>query len=376
MQKDGTEGWARGSPWAIALTHPAFAPPADEQFDETAVYSIKPLKRKKQPELPGNVSSRAPRHQRKKKDQVKGKMERQIERRASKTASRPAILWSTDGGWDRPVVPPAFAAKSRYVCGIAGNEYRHCLLACARDFGCLGDIGTSRDSPSATFGKRVGPGDRKESEGEKVWFAVVVGCRVLLLALATACLFTLPYLAMPCYALLFSFYLFFFIDAPGGRMEGWPSSFHVLQLVHLLLPRPQTLEKASSGGVVQPVSQEETTACRLCIPALNSTACWPYFPPSPQLDMECRFSLDSRVEEGMGACAYACACVWSHTPLGALPIGGMSCFFFLSFPSATTEMRCCDIPPCCRRSVCHCILMHPGVCLRSPCRSQCCYCCR
>lgn len=198
-------------------------------------------------------------------------MERQIERRASRTASRPAVLCSTDGGC-RPVVPPAFAAKSRYVCGIAGDEHRHCLLACARDFGCLGDVGTSRDSPSATFGKRVGPGERKGSEGGKVWLAGVVGCRVLLLALAIACLFTLPYLAMPCFSFLFFPYLFFFIDAPGGRMEGWSTSFHVLQLVHLLLPRPQTLEKASSGGVVQSVSQEETTACRLCIPALNSTA--------------------------------------------------------------------------------------------------------
>lgn len=197
-------------------------------------------------------------------------MERQIERRASKTASRPAILWRTDGGWDMgaelalrerqaallflpPLLPSlaVFAALRGTSIDIACLRVRVILDA----WDTLVPAGTRHQR---LLGKEWGPGIGKRAKAGRsglLELLDVVCC--YLPSQLHACLLCLT---LPCLVFLFSFYLFFFIDAPGGRMEGWPSSFHVLQLVHLLLPRPQTLEKASSGGVVQSVSQEETTA--------------------------------------------------------------------------------------------------------------------
>lgn len=41
-------------------------------------------------------------------------------------------------------------------------------------------------------------------------------------------------------------------------------------------------------------------------------------------------------------------------------LGGMSCFFSLSFPSATTEIRCCEIHPHSQQFVFHGILSASG----------------
>lgn len=60
-----------------------------------------------------------------------------------------------------------------------------------------------------------------------------------------------------------------------------------LQLVNLLLVRPQTLlEKASASCVVLVCLARRNHCCRLCVPALNSTALFgPCFPPQLERKM-------------------------------------------------------------------------------------------
>lgn len=208
---------------------------------------------------------------------------------------------------------------------------------------------------------------------------------VLLLALAIACLFTLPCLALPClpcHALAFFILslLFFFINSPGGRMEGWPNSFHVFffffffATVNLLFGAPPNIRDSVCFAAWLSVSRKK----KPLLPALRSgieqysllAPCFPA-PPDWRGGEKCRFSLDSR-GEGLRC---LCACVrvvaphrWERSRLGACHAS----LFPPSLPSATTEIRCCEEmwpPPPHQASefVLHGILMPPGgVCLRSP----------
>lgn len=171
----------------------------------------------------------------------KGKRERQIERKTSKTASRPDVVWDTDCGRDKgsgpsssesdvaPSCHPLLVLGFRPVFALRKTISDMLACLCVHDFGCLG-----RDwIPSRTRPRRLremwlgdlGMGKKVRAERpdfEELSDVVLFTCPpsqlyACLLCLALPCL-ALPYPAMVCSA-LFLFSLFF-INSPGGRMEG------------------------------------------------------------------------------------------------------------------------------------------------------------
>lgn len=181
-----------------------------------------------------------PPERKKKKHKGKGKGKDKLRERHPKQRAGLSEVWNTDGGWDMggdltparatslPVVPPLLVrslAMLWHCKGLASTR----LLACALDFGCSGDIGVpGRTRHQRFWERRGGPGgqERKRGREDLIWGRCWMSCCYLPSQLH-ACLhcLALPHLALPCHAfLVFSLFslvlLFFFINSPGGRMEG------------------------------------------------------------------------------------------------------------------------------------------------------------
>lgn len=164
----------------------------------------------------------------------------------------------------------------------------------------------------------------------------------------------LPYLALPCHAFLVfslsSLVLFLFLPIPLA--DGWKDD-QVLSMIFttckLAFGAPPTIVRESvcllRGFSLSRKKKPLLPALR---PGIEQHSfVWPLL-SAPTGKENVEFSLDSsrgRGERGVEGARALASCVvaphrWEHSRLGACHAS-----FSLYFPSATTEIRCCEVPP-------------------------------
>lgn len=242
--------------------------------------------------------------------------------------------------------------------------------------------GTRAGSPSAILGKAWGAwGLGKKARAGRFDLGALLDV-VLLLAIAIACLFTLPCLALPYLAMLFLSFLFSlsfsFSSSSIPLADGWKDD-QVLSMIFatckLAFGAPPTIVRESvcllRGFSLSRKKKPLLPALR---PGIEQHSfVWPLL-SAPTGKENVEFSLDSsrgRGERGVEGARALASCVvaphrWEHSRLGA-------CHASLSSTSLVPQQRL-DVAKCHHpRQPAVCVPRHPGAprglfCLRSPCR--------